>query len=374
MSYTDALQQFESAHGNNDQAGMILALREVSKFVLEPTVSPPIQLIRLGTYDNMREVAGEMVKIHTPDWRSVHSSQQALRILDKNISDGFKIRPLLGEANNYWYKDGKASRLDLLVTPSDVDDSPHGRMKSWLRVVTSVDPDYVPGVTRGLLVTDRDLTGNSLFDCSFDGDNIFSPAARSWLPFRVIHREQDSEFFSLGDLQSFVSLCNQINQLVKSESLSFISLLVGHRDIATSLDLGFSFSDTAKFIEGRLSLLAAMTQVPVVCGGFLTKGSYQVQIRARAVSVMLFQKGIDLKQVGVTFLDCGTPSASAPPRSVYRFDGELKCQFRAACLYALSRLTALTLSNLVFPSHLFLARSQERDFVRFCSRRRAKLE
>ena len=178
----------------------------------------------------------------------------------------------------------------------------------------------------------------------------------------------------LGDLQGFHAFCREIDQLVKSESLHFLSLMIGHRDIQASLDLGYSFSDTAKFIEGQLSLLATFVQVPVVFGGFLTKGSYQVQIRARAVSVMLFQRSVELKQSGVTFLDCAMPSASAQPGSVYRFDGELKCQFRAACLYALSRLTALVLHNLVFPSHLFLARSSEREFARFCSRRRAKLE
>jgi len=43
MSYLNALAQFELAYGNHDQAGMILALREVSKFTLEPTLtSPPI--------------------------------------------------------------------------------------------------------------------------------------------------------------------------------------------------------------------------------------------------------------------------------------------------------------------------------------------
>jgi hypothetical protein len=101
-------------------------------------------------------------------------------------------------------------------------------MKSWLQVMTSVDPDCIPGLTRGLLVTDRDLTSERMFDCAFDGDNIFAPAARSWLPFRIIiHREMCAEFFFMGNLQEFVLSSTQIQNLVQAESLHFITLLTG---------------------------------------------------------------------------------------------------------------------------------------------------
>jgi hypothetical protein len=225
-------------------------------------------------------------------------------------------------------------------------------------------------------MTDRDLTGGAdqqVFDCSFDGANIHvTSAARSWLPFKVYHVKDCGGFFMVDDAPGFAGKCLELRHWVHKYNLTFISLLTGHRDIEDSLRRPGTYERTALTIEDRLSQLAEIVGVPVIFGGFLTKGSAAVQMRSRAVSVALFLRSSELRQFGVTFLDCGTCySAGAPIGDVFQPGGELSPQFKAASLYALSRLTILSLHNLVTPSHRYTV---DPDFVRFCSRRRAMSE
>lgn len=378
MDYQTCVVSFRMARFSGNRRQMTQALRAMSRHVLDPSQPRAIQLHRLSAYDDFRNSSGEEVKNQTPDWRAVDAAHLACSGVCKSVFDGLRSLPIIGHPADLYFQDGRARRLDLLVGPGDLDDdSPHGIMKSWLYGVTQTDPDYVPGAGRGLLMTDRGLTGGAnqqVFDCSFDGVNIRGTAARSWLPFKVDHVKDCEGFFMIDDTACFALKCLEWRHYVQRYNLTFISVLTGHRDMEYSLDLGYSFERTALIIEGRLSMLAGIVGIPVIFGGFLTKGSPTVQFRSRAVSVLLFLRSSELRQSGVTFLDCGTCSAVAPIGDVFQADGELSSEFKAASLYALSRLTILSLHNLVTPSHRYTARTVDRDFVRFCSRRRAMCE
>jgi len=379
MDYELCCASFRLARISGDQRQMIQALRSMSRHVLDPAQPRPIQLNRLSVYDDFRNSSGDGVRNHTPDWRAVDVAHSGFCSLCRNVFDRFRSLPIIGQSADLYFQDGRARRLDLLVGQGDLgDDSPHGKMKSWLYAVTQTNPDFVPGAGRGLLMTDRDLTGGAdqqVFDCSFDGINIHGTAARSWLPFKVDHVKDCGGFFMVDDTPAFALKCFELRHWVQRCNLKFISLLTGHKDMEDSLRHPGNFERTALIIERRLSMLAGIVEVPVIFGGFLTKGSAAVQTRSRAVSVALFLRSSELRQSGVTFLDCGTCSAVAPIEDVFQFGGQLLSpQFKAAILYALSRLTILSLHNLVTPSHRYTARAVDRDFVRFCSRRRAMNE
>jgi len=370
-SWGSARAEFAVATAQQDFGRQILALHHMGKYVLGNFPANE-QLERIAIYDVARSSTWSVGVDLTPDWRSVFNARQEEGNSFRSITRfSLLMSPLQNGAAELYHKSGVPLHRHLYFQPADLEASPLGIMASWKSVLNVLENDPWPGHWKGILVTDRDLTGDQVFECSYDGDNVFGTAARGWLPMELIHRETSSVFFSRNSWQWEQTL-TFYEHLARSQKVKFISLMLGHRDLGELINL--PPSGIARRIANMLISLQERTGVKVIFGGIPALGPAEYQLLARAVHLRLFARVDELRSKQVIFFDCCHPSPSVDFRLVYRGDDAHTMQFKAVALFNLSRVTAMSFDCMWAPTDLYPAGDHQKQFYRFCSRRRGMLE
>jgi len=364
--------EFAVATMQQHVGNQVIALQHMGRFVLS-NIPPPVQRERIAIYDVARRSLGELGVDLTPDWKAVFDAREEENNWLRSITRcSLLSSPLRNGAAALYHKSGVPLYRHLYFNPLDLEATPLGILASWKSVLNQLENDPWPGHWKGIVVTDRDLAGEQVFCCCFDGDNIYGTAARGWLPMEVIHRETSSIFFARNILQWEETL-KYYEQLSRSNGVKFISIMLGHRDLAELMNL--APSEIAGRVARRLLSLQERTKVRIIFGGIPALGPAERQLLlAQAVHLKLFQEVENLRKKGVTFFDCCHPSPNVHFKQVYEGDDAHTQKFKAVTLFNLSRVTAMSFDSLWAPTHVYPADEHERWFYRFCSRRRGKLE
>jgi hypothetical protein len=374
-TFQSSVIAFQAAKENEDGASMMMALRTMSTHLFNPLHTEEDRRVRVGVYGFHRGQAGAWVQAHTPDWESILEDMGDPGNYWRAVHYVTFIRnPLATEYQLYWRRDGKARRADLLVHYAEVKDNIKGRAASWRYAIINCPPCFIPGDKKVIVITDRLSAGDVIFNVSLDGDNMYGSAGRSFLPLRVIHEEERTEFFSLRNRIAWENRLESIKANVTKHHLDQIILMIGHRDVAAMLTMLVSDSDVFLGILDRLVEIQRVCGVEVCFGGVPVLGDLVTRAFTAQVNWFFWEKTVEMRSRRIRFLDCCTPSPLASLEDIFRVDGQLRSAFKAASFYALSRLSAMSLGNLVSPVPSVMAVLNEMRLFRAWGAIRANFE
>lgn len=377
MNFNQAVERFQHASQHRQRQAMIDALRKAAD-ELHGDVRPQAEQLpteeiraRLETYRGLRSGCSLTLQLQTPDMDAFQETRRQVHVPSKILSESWRVRPLAGVAATIWNRNGSPQQ-NLIFREGDELHPMYGRHASWKGLVSQMTPRHISGNRRGLLISDREISWEQLFDVTYDGENLRWPAGRSWLPHQMVHTEFDREFFRIGDKRGFVLDMSKIKQEVDRFGFDFCALIGGFRDVEGALKAGFDTTSIGDSIEARLMLMASNLEIPVIFGGLCKLGDQGVKAQMDEIHQRLFSRVEALHKARVTYVDCSTPSRALFRDRAWDEEGDFKRMFRANALFSLSQLVALTLDNLLAPSSSSNATEELHAWVNRMTKKRAR--
>ena len=374
MAYQQALAAIAAANQADNWVAMIAGMRDLAMSIYEVNITRAVELTRLAAYQVLLESSPKQVQLHCADMARVDLEKGHIDIALKNEVDGLRlgIPPMIRSRMEIWEPSGKP-RFNALFRAGDLQDPLDGVQASWRWLLTEISPVFVPGDRRIYLLTDKKVSCGDGLDCSFDGDNRYGTAVRSFLPIHVAHSEIDGEFFHLLNMRAFLDEALLLRERVRKGGHQLVCVAAGHRDVKVMLQEEPNFLEIGKKLKQRLELLASIIEVKVVFGGLVQHGTMQEQKTIRRIHRELFKMGHSLLLENVIFVDCCSTSRLIPGYLTHEFNGDFLLKTKASMLFALSSLVVLTLDNLIVPTPWFKATQNELEFVSFMQKKRANI-
>lgn len=263
---------------------------------------------------------------------------------------------LNADAEAVYLPGGVPRRLDLL---SQRNPDPSDTMQGWRNVITDMPSMHFNDEPKVLVITDTELTGPDMFNLTSNEDN---PAARSWLPMKVVHRDCHGEFFHLANNTAWNRQVEDVLAHQAASGTSIIALCLGHRALIARPPQVTSHTRLLNEIMARLENLASRTRVTVVYSGIPILGSDTDKWTCRQVNRKLWLNANDLAVCGVRFLDCCTPAVDVRDGEIWRGQERgFKTQFKAVSLFVLGQLVKVTWDNLWTPLPLVMPTDYDKE-------------
>ena len=385
--FKDVKERAWAALAKGDDIDLLERLTQMTYYVAPPEFRPKVIEKRVDEFTALRDAAGYRVSTLLPDLGSIHDdwkdnivhkegeNDAAVPNLYRSIVRGsLLLHQVTGAAADVYRDGGIPEKMKLWIDDDDLKlPGLAGNEAAWRKALYAAAPEFIPGEHKCFLVTSVVLGGEVFSNCCFDGESVQGTAALSFLPLLMAHIEHSGLFFHFGDDLRFDVEAARLAAGVKHHGVEFTVLALGQSDIEDALLMKYTEDQVYLVLRERLLRLAVLTRRKVMFCGLIPVGSVEVQSMVNALNRRLFFNALELREEGVLFFDCVSPSPSADPGEVYDFDGSLTPSFKAATLFGISRFLALSMHNLIVPRVTFTPQLADREKYCFWNRRRAKI-